>query len=339
MSNLDSTTRELWAKSAFKQVYIRLIVLHLLLERKQVFNSGTAIKHTLDYDEMDSLFQEYTENEPLDGGAKTVLKTATWYPKFAQIPVKVTGKEWRNNMRGSGSDGRIIPLPQYLVDKAQRAMRLGLNSVVYRAGSSNRDAETNSGIQGLNDALTHDITYGGLSRATTVTNKEWQGASLGDTFADVATAMKPTIANFRSCVDRVSAFCETESDFVCITSDVNWRSLQSAIEGQKWYKEGDHVKYGFSSYNIDQIEVFKEPWLSSNRNSSAATTKKYFYLLHLPNWKFFIDPERKLGNFTGFKHQAEVEGGTDTYLARIMFSGNLICDQPNASMFKSNVSM
>lgn len=335
-TNLDSTTREIWDSTVYEEVMFKLVLVRLLLERGQVLRAGTAVKHTLDYDELDSLAQEYAENETLNGGKKTVMETAQWYPKDLQIPLEVSAKSLNKNQ--GGGDGQILPLEQRLVEKGQRAARLWFNTVLWRAGASARDAATHAQWQGLLDALTHDITYGGLSRATTVTRKYWQGASLADTFADQATQMTPTVANYRSCIDAVSAFMDSPSDIVTITSNTVYRNLQSQVEAQRVYKEGSHAKYGFTSMSIDETEIFAEPWLSSNRNSSASTTVKYLAMLNLKNWTLHLDNERKFGNFTGFVWQGQMQNAKDEYLGRLMLRGCLVCTQPNANIFKSNVT-
>ena len=335
-TNLTATTREIWDSTVYEEVMFKLVLVRLLLERGQVLRAGTAIKHTLDYEELDALGQEYTENEPLSGGKRTVMETAQWYPKNFQLPIEVSAKSLGRNK--GGGDGQIIPLEERLVKKGHRAVKLWFNKVLWRAGASARDAEAHKEWSGLLDALTHDITYGGLTRATTVTRKYWQGASLADTFADQATQMVPTIANYRACIDAVSAFTDTNTDLVAITSNTVFRNLQSQIDGQRTYKEGKHAKYGFTSMDIDETEIFAEPWLTSNRNSAASTTVKYFAMIHLPDWTLHLENERKFGDFKGFVWQGQMQNQKDEWLGRLMLCGNLVCTQPNASIFKSNVT-
>ena len=99
MSNLSATTREIWNRTTAKQVYMKLILVRKLIERQQVLKAGTRVQHTVDYAEMDNLFQEYGPEDPLNGGKKTVVQPVYWYPKWAQVPVEVRGKDWRNNQQ------------------------------------------------------------------------------------------------------------------------------------------------------------------------------------------------------------------------------------------------
>ena len=342
-NNLDATTREMWDRTVKDQVYLRHVLLFMLLERNQVLKAGISIKHTLDFNELDTLAQEYAPNDPLTGGSEIVVKTAEWYPKYMQLPIKVTGDEWRRN--AGGGDGQIVSLPEYLVKKAHRGLRIKLNEIVYRAGAVARDAEpaagAAAGMQGLNDALTHDIQYGGLARLIgTPTNTFWQGGSTGNIFTDQADQLNPTVANFRMCIDTISMHIEKKSDVIAIASNTQYRRLQAQVEGQRHYSDkGPHAKYGFTSFEIDEVEVFAEPWLTTLLNADRATHVNYFYMLHLPDWKYYVDAERGLGNTIGFMHQAKMLGGKDEFLDRIMLRANFVCTQPNASIFKSNFTM
>lgn len=339
-TNLTSTTRELWNRTAYKQAWMKMILFALIMERGQVLPCSKEIKATLDYEEMDDLLQEYGPNEQLTGGTTTMLTTGTWYRKYANLPVEISGEDWdaASGARGAQS-GFVIPFKQWLVQKAHRAMKLGFTKILYRAGSATRDAAGVKGVQGIQDAIVHDLKYGGLTRATTVTNKWFQGASLTQSFADSATATSPTVWNFRKCVDAINQHLEEgPKDAVCITSQDNFRHLQAELEGQAHYKpQGMHAKFGFTSFELDGIEVFSEPWLTNIRNTARTDMTKYMMFLNLRHWRLYLSPKRKLGRLTRFVFQAEQQNGLDQYLARILFGGNLVCTQPNANIFLSNV--
>ena len=340
-TNLSATTREIWDRTAYTQAWMRMILFALIMERNQVMKCGTAIKHTIDYEEMDDLFQEYASGEPLTGGTTPMATTAMWYRKRAQLPVEIDGDDWiAAGGAGGGDSGRVIPFKQWLVAKAHRAMRLAMNKAVYRVGSATRDAQGVKGIQGIPDALTHDLQYGGLTRATTVTNKLWQGASLAQTWADQGTAMSPSVENFRACLDSISEHFEGGyENCVAITSTTNFRYLQNQLDGTASYTpRGKHAKFGFTSFEIDGVEVFAEPWFTNIRNAARTDMAKYMYFLNLSTWTLHLDPERKLGKLGPFIDQSEQQNGLDQYLARIKFAGNLTCHQPNANLFKTNVA-
>jgi len=340
-TNFESTTRELWDRTVYRQAWMKMILFAMIMARGQVLPCGKSVKHTIDYEEMDSLVQEYATNDILTGGKVPMATTAEWYRKYFQIPVEITGEEW-DSQSGSGgaNSGRVIPFKQWLVAKSHRAMKLKMNEFLYRAGSDTRDAQGVAGLQGLQDALQHDIQYGGLTRATTVTNKMWQGASLDQGFADYDTAMSPSVHNFRECMDAISHHMEGGfDDLICITSTTIFRALQEEFEGQVSYSaQGKHAKFGFTSFEIDGIEVFMEPYFTNIRNTSRSDMVKYFFMVNLANWTLHMSPNRRLGKMTAFVDQSEQQNGKDEFLARIKFGGNLVCTQPNANIFKSNVA-
>jgi hypothetical protein len=339
--NTSAMTRELWVGGVKSQVEQRLILLAALEARNQIqFKAGTAYKKTVQSANMDDLVQEYDAgaNVPLSGGSKTISTTVQWYRKNMQLPLIISRADIAAQQ--GGGDAVIEELEPMLVKAAQKAMRIHLAKALYRPGSSTRDGNGDGGFQGLNDALTHDITYGGLTRATTVTNKFWQGASVLNTFADQAVAMTPTLENVRKCVDAVRQYAASDEDLLVITSLTNWRSIQSQVEASATVKPGKMMEFGFSSLMLDNsVEVVAEPWLTSGNNTLSATQAKYLYVLHLPDWKLMFSPDRNLKTFTGFKWQGDVPNGLDAYMGRILPEGNLICEAPNQSLFRSNVSM
>ena len=339
MSNLTATTREAWDRTTLHEVYMRTILIRKLIDLNQVLPAGIAVKHTVDFAEMDDLAQEYGPEEPLDGGKKTVAETALWYPKDLQVPVEIRGKDWRNNSRGKG-DGRVIPLPQFLVEKGQRAMRLKLNSILYRTGSAARDAssDSNAGWQGVLDALTHSIKYGGLLRTDATTRYWWQSASLGNVWTDQATEIAPNIANFRKCIDAVNHFQKDTTKMLAITSNEIYRNLQAEVDGRRQYRPGPMAEHGFTSMMIDNVEVVAEEYFSNPSNSDRSTMAKYFFMLDLSSWRMHLDPERKMGTLTEFVWQGKQLGGKDLYLARVMLSGLISCLYPNRNLFLSNMT-
>lgn len=337
MSNLTATTRELWDSTIIDQVYKRLILPMLLIDRRQIkLSSGTAYKHTVQYGDSSSDGQEYGDNETLTETENTLWKTVQWYPKRYQRGISVPYSQIARNE--GGGDGQVIPLEEALVREGHTAVKRWFATALYRTGSATRDADGPSGTaaqwQGINDALTHDIQYGGIARLiATPTNTFWQGASIGANYTDQATARSPSVNTLRQCVVRVQRYVENDGDLIAITSNTNFIKLQAEIEAQQLYKPGKHASFGFKSMDVDGVEVFAEPHLEDD-----STRKKYFYLLNLSTWRLGLDSKRKFGFFTGFVDQSTFKNGTDSYLGRFMLRGNLMCLQPNANIFLSNVS-
>ena len=338
MSNLDVTTRALWSRTLEHEVYRKLPLLNRLIANHQYkFDPGLSYKQTVEYDTQVSLVQEYKGGvTPLSGGKKTISTTVEWYMKEAQLPVEIPWSDLTAN-RGGG-DTQIIPLDKMLVNNAHASMRMWYNDMMWRAGANTHDGESSILWQGLLDALTHDITYGGKTRATTATNKWWQGASLANDFADQATAISPTVQNLRSCYDAISMFIENKEQVLVVTSNPNYRSLQAQVQAFGNVPPGPLAKFGFTSMLIDEIEVVAEPWFTSNQNTAASTMTKYFCMLNLPTWRLMLHPDRGFGSFNGFFDQSKIRGGTDSVLGRIFLAGNLVCLHPNQNIFLSNMS-
>ena len=234
--------------------------------------------------------------------------------------------------QSGGGDGVIIPLPEVLTSNAQKSMRMKLNSDIYGAGT-----DGGKPFQGLLSALNHDQTYGGITRATTATNPLWQGASLAKSFADQDTAVQANMYYVRACIDAVSRFnVPKPGSLIGITSNEVWRSLQRQVDPNQPTPSGMLARYGFRELDVDGIKIVADPWLSHNSNSS--TTKTYFFLLHLPDWRLMLSPKFGLGYMTDFFDQSKIANGMPEELARVKLGGNLICLAPNRSIWLSDMS-
>ena len=340
MSNLSATTRDLWSKTVVDEVFFKLPILRRLMERRQVhFKGGLSYKETLEFDDVSDQLQEYKTNEVLNSTSKTIWATAQWYPKFAQIPVRMTQREWRDNKAG---DGQVIPLEQKVVSAAHKGMRIGIAKILYRAGAAARDADcdSNGELQGLCDALTHDIQYGGITRTYSATYAssvaQWfQGASISGAFGDNATVYACNVNNFRRAVNAVSYFIEKPGDMLGVMGPSKYLVLKNQLEAQRSYKPGPLMDYGFTSMMIDEIEIVQDPWLDSTRNANRATDCLKFWLLNLADWHLMLDPDRGFGTFSGLKWQGDVAGGKDEWLGHILLAGNVVCHKPNGSFYNS----
>ena len=329
--NIIATTREWWDKTVEEECWMTVLLTNLLIQRKQVkFQAGTAYKMTVELATMESLAQAYDANDGLNAGANNLFVNPQWTRKYTQIPVKLTEEE-RDEQEGGG-EAVLQSLPERMVTNGHNSMRQVLNSYIYGVGT-----DGGKPFQGIRSALTHDQTYGGLTRATTVTNELWQGASIGKTFADQATARSANIYYVRACIDAAMRVNNPKpGDLLCITSNEIWRSLQRQVDPSINTKPGSAVKYGFQSLDVDGTEVIRDPWLS--HNADAATTKAYFFVLHMPDWQLLLQPSKGFGHMTNFFDQSQISGGLPYELARIKIAGNLICKAPNRSLFLSAMS-
>ena len=121
--------------------------------------------------------------------------------------------------------------------------------------------------------------------------------------------------------------------------------MQSQVEASTNYPRTNQtplaMKYGFTTLDIDGIEVVHDPGLDLNYTAGTTTagtyTPEWFFLLHIPDWELRLHPDRSM-KMTDFTWQADQANGLDARLARVLTSGNLVCWQPNASCWRSYVA-
>ena len=328
-ANIQATTRALWKKTVVSQVLMKMPLLaRLLLAKKVTWPGGKYITGPVDKDEMDDLGQAYFPNEPMTVGKKSLLESPYFHWKYFQVPVTYDISERIEN--SGGNQTAPINLIPFLMKKAQRAARIKLYKMMYGIGTAGSDADHDRDFQSVFDALTHDATYGHLTRATTVTNEWWQGASVADTFADQSTDYGFSVNTFR----RALAACQKydpdkPSEYLCVVGPTGYLSLKTQCEANRISMDkGPLHKYGFSSFTIDDVEVVMDPYL---RNSTLTNAHLYMFIYHVPSWELGLHPLRSFA-FTGFTWQGDRAGGLDAWMARIMCAGNFYTWRPNASI-------
>lgn len=334
-AEIEASTRDLWKQGVKPQVLLQMPMLAKLYDgRRFVWRDGKTITQTVKYQEVDSLYQAYTVGTPMNGG-RVQNKTKPWfYSKLAQIPITWDVDEELYNV--SGGENSPVDLAASRVEDAVLGTRIGLYKAMYDADTT----DTGNSFQSIVQALNHDATYGGTTRATTATNKWFQGASLDDTYADQDTAVAISISLIRQMIDKMleNSKQTNASNLMFLMGPANYRKLKSQVDSTMHYTPGPmNVKYGFDSFTLDGAEVVKDYYLTANNLSAETTPEKWVFGLNIPDWEFAIHPNRNF-KLTPFRWQAEVAGGTDSWLARVLLGGNLICWKPNGSIWRSNVS-
>jgi len=306
----------------------------LLLDRKISWEGGKYITAPVDKAEMDSLSQSYKAGERLTTGRKTMLENPYFHWKLNQTSVVYDVEEELQN--SGGADVAPVKFVKFLTQKAQRAARLHLYKMMYGIGTSGTDADHDADFQSLPDALTHDATYGHLTRATTVTNSWWQGGSIDETYTDQATSYSPSINTFRRARSAIGLYADSPGDQLCVVGSAIFLELQSEVEARHIYnRDGSKLaKYGFNTMMIDGVEIVEDPFL---RNAMVTNAHKWMFIVNIPDWELRIHPTRSF-RFTGFTWQGDKADGYDEWLARILLAGNLICWKPNGSIYLTNVA-
>ena len=330
--NLESTTRELWLETVVDQVLLKSAVIGKLLDRgRDVWKAGKVITKTIDTAETDETSQFYTVGEGMTATRKTTLDRAYFDRKYLQTPVVMDVNESLDNDGGVES---VIDLAEYLVKKAQRATRIKLIKAIY--SSSTTDAT--GSFQGIYQALNHDATYGHLSRATTVTNGYWQGASLDDTYADQDDAQTISVSLIRQCTAKLSEHMDDVADLFYVMGPSLWLTLQAQLDGSVNYQPGPmQLKYGFTSFMIDGVECIKDDYLTDTNLSAESDPDKWLFGLNAAEWEFRLHPKRAL-TLKPFVWQGDRQDAVDQELSRVMAAGNLVTWKPRASIMLTNVT-
>ena len=336
-TNLAAATRSLMLKGVKDQVVMKQPLLaRLALNNRVNWQGGTSIHQVVRKADMASLVQPYQAGEPMTVQKKSLYERPWFNWRLAQIPLVYDVEEKLQNMSGGG-DTQIFNLATNMAKLGLEGLRIYLIQCLYgipasgtTAFASSDDPATNSRFQSLVQALTHDATYGHLTRATTVTNPWWQGGSISKAFTDQSTDYGFSVNTLRQAVMNVSRYAESMKDLLALVGDTGFLALKREIQGALHYNPppGMLVKYGFDSFEIDGVEVVHDPWLDTTIVASASAwmfvvnTKDYELRLH-PSRAFEMEP---------FQWQGNQVNGVDQWLSRIMLAGNFVCWKPNGSL-------
>jgi hypothetical protein len=345
--NIQSSTRRLWVRTTIDQVLFKMPLYSRLLMAggvRQPEKGGTEITRPVITDNLESLGQDYTENEPLEGGSKTLLDTPTFRWKMFQIPVTYGPREQFEN--AGGSDTQILDMSSFLVDEAQKATRIHLNKLMWDTSSTPGSTDTGRKFQSIIQALDHGTTYGNLARAGASGTRAWwesadiEGINAAGSESGSAstqdTAYAASIETVRKMIDAVSENIESGQQLMGVCGPTLHLKLKSLVqtEHSKANFAGPMAKYGFDSFMIDDVEFVKDPYL---KNKNITNSHKWLLILNIPSWNLYLHPQRSFA-FTGFKWQGDIENGYDRWLARVMCRGNLVCWEPNSNIWLSNVA-
>ena len=348
-TNLYNLTRDLIEKSLTNEVYLRTAFLDELNKRKRITAGGRTLQFPVIKDTMQSLAQAYSMKEPLTSSQKSITETASFNWKYVQLPIEYDGDVEIQNLNAA-SEEKIYDVAEMLAEQALYGMNLKMQDMMFSGGSATLTDynDTGKNFNSITSALYLDTTYGGLSRAhvdsATGTNDWWQAAQpgtggLGTIFGSDFTTISQTvaanltIANFRSWVVKVQRFIKKKDDIMCVMCPTLFNKLKAECQANMIYQGAtDTAKVGFNKMFIDGHQIVDADYLEGN-----STTDNWVFLLNMESWELHFNKARNF-KMTPFKWQAENIYGTDTYLSRLLVCGNLICKQPNANMWLTNVS-
>lgn len=355
--DLDNLTRDMHDAS-WEVEYIRKNpVLALMMERKSLqFKGGKQYYREVDTGTHESLAQAYSQNDPLTHGVVNTTERIRFRRKKIQFPVQIDEDEELENAEQTSDGTQLHKLAAFRVRKANEGMRLYLRKMMYRRiGHSQAATDTNKYIQGLNNALTVDHTYGQMTRTTAsdVANW-WQPADNRlTTTIQSTTAAVISIAWLRTQLEPLEDLESDNLDLIAIVGGTLWLSLIEEAEARsmpyklvpdRLNKRDGKTTQGFHEMILDGRRVVKDPYLSTRYNSAEGLTssaagalERRLYCLNLKDWDFFIHPKRNF-KMSDFFDQSKIANGSDFNLARIKFAGNLVCWHPNRQLMYENVT-
>lgn len=353
--DLDNLTRDMHDKTWLVEYMKKNPVTAMLLQRKNLkFKGGKKITKEADTDTHEDLVQDYSVNETLTHGVKDTTQEVKFRRKMFQCPIQIDIEEELENALQTQDGTQLHNMAKWRVRKANEAVRVHMRKLFYR-GVSRTGAATdiNKYVQGLNNALTYNHTYGEVTRTYSNGVKAdtgfwWQpmGGTIGPT-AQGTTAHSISIAWLRTVQEPLEDIESDNTDLVTIVGGVLWLSLQAEAEARSApYKILDNrvARQGFTEMVLDGRRIIKDPYLKSSNNTylgettaAAGALELRLYAINLRDWDFYIHP-RKNFKMSEFFDQAKIAGGSDMKLARVMFSGNLVCWHPPAQMYYANIT-
>ena len=354
MANLSQITRDMINRTIKDQVYRRMGFLDELMSRDRIITSGgLTIGGIADYGEVDDLAQSYVMNQQMTDGEKTTLVKPTWNWKYTQMPLKYGGDVEIQNIN-AGNEEQLVDLATYLAKKAQRGIKIKLEKMIANGGGTTTTDYNDTGVnfQSLIHALKHTTTsenYGALARSgTSGVRNWWQGADQGNgadtqllpTIAEgtgftsyQGTATTLSIATLRKLIIPVQHNIQAKKDLMVIACPTLYNKLKAECQAQMIYQGStETANVGFNKMFIDGHQIVDWDYLEE-----SSTMKTWLFILNLETWELHFNKARNF-KMTPFKWAGELPNGMDYYLARILLAGNLICNQPNANLWLSNVS-
>lgn len=341
-AQIEHSTQNYWKEGVKDQVLLKMPLMAKLYDRKRMRpESGEKIRQTVKTSEVDGLFQTYAMGTPLPGGRSSNLDRFVFSQKFAQLPISHDADEELFNRGGKNAP---VDIARQRAKDAFRGTRIGLYKQFY--GSAATDSGTD--FQSIYQALAHDDAaelYGNVSRDISADLNDWaQGADLGDFASNAsvqATAYQISIYLIRRCIVKMMEHAEDENDvsslmFVC-GPDL-YLKLKQEVDASLKYTPGPMaVKYGFNSFTIDNVEVVLDYFLTDANLPAETNPDKWLIGINADDWEFVLQPSRAFKR-TPAKWQGDIEGGTDSYLSRVLITGNLCCWKPRGSILLTNVT-
>lgn len=331
MSDLSIATQELVAATFTYEVGLRMPVLATLLaEGKVQSRGGTYITYDLVTGSAKAQAQAYAAGEGLNVAQAEFLDQAKFKYKYIQMPIRYNvDDEIQNHL--ATSEVKRHDLVKLIVERAESGIREFVDELLHTTSST----DSGKNIQSIYDPLDHARTYGTVT-STTAAKTWWNGASLSGAWTDRATAMALSLDNIRKLRHIIDRYVPPGQKKYGFLPEALHSKMQGILEGSVYYQKATAensklFRFGFDSFIAYGIEWIVDSYMTLNSQTA------YMVIMNPNTWEFRLHPSRAF-MVTDFFEQDKVAGGADEKVARVKLAANCCCKQPNANVWKSNVS-
>jgi len=355
--DLNNLTRDMHDASWEVEYIKKNPMLALMLERKSLqFRGGNKYYREVDTGTHESLAQAYQQNDTLTHGVVNSTSQVKFIRKKIQFPVQIDEDEELENAQQTSDGTQLHNMAKFRVRKAQEGLRMYLRIMMYRrTGHAQAATDSNKYMQGLNNALDIDHTYGEVTRTTGSDVANWwqSEGNLSDATAQSVTAQVISIAWLRSKLVPLESLETDNQDLITLVGptlqlalieEAEARGTPYKIMPDRLNTRGGKTTQGFHELVLDGRRIVSDPYLATAYNTAEGLTsaaagalERRLHCLNLKDWDFFIHPKRNF-KMSAFFDQSLLAGGSDFSLARIKFAGNLVCWHPNRQLMYENVT-
>jgi len=327
MGDYATLAKHAWKTGISDPLWESISLLAWLKEGQRLEVSGQDMKEArYNSNDGEDLVYGYGDDTPVVAGQVDEATTATFQWKAARMDTYVKEREMLTT-KGMSEVG--VDFVKEKMERAKVHFKRYFNKRLLGLSGTTTDASED--FQGIRDALTHDLTYGGVTRATTVTNSEFQGGSLAGTYADQAMTYPASIATVRDMQDVCNEFEPDPGELVLFVGRLPFRELQGQVEGSVSYS-GDKngaLYYGKPTFYIDDIRVVMDYHLAEKYATGAS---RWAFMLNRKTWNFRLHPQRNF-DVSPFKMQDEQIGGVPVAMSTIKIFGNCWCSHPGGNIW------
>jgi len=119
----------------------------------------------------------------------------------------------------------------------------------------------------------------------------------------------------------------------------NYLTLKAQVQASVHITNpGPLVKYGFNTFMLDDnVEIVCDTYLTDTILTDETTPQNWVFGFNAEDWKLWLYRGRAF-NLTPFVWQGQMANQPDAHLARVLLKGNLACEKPNGSIFRTAIS-